>query len=67
MTGSDNEKFKRLGFSEDQLHIANVLLLGRDCGTCKYTDKGICEEPCSSCDIRLGNNKWEPKEGEDEQ
>lgn len=32
------------------------------CDNCKHTDKGICDEPCSSCDIRLGNNKWEPDE-----
>lgn len=38
--------------------------LEQGCGTCKYINKGICEEPCSSCDIRLGNNKWEPEEGE---
>lgn len=36
--------------------------LEQGCGTCKYINKGICEEPCSSCDIRLGNNKWEPEE-----
>ena len=32
------------------------------CSTCKYENKGICEEPCMICDITLGNNKWEPKE-----
>ncbi len=32
------------------------------CSTCKYENKDICPEPCMNCDIRLGNNKWEPKE-----
>ena len=38
--------------------------MGHNCGNCKYTDRGICEEPCMSCDICLGNNKWEPDEEE---
>ena len=29
------------------------------CSTCKYLDKKLSEEPCDSCDIRLGNPKWE--------
>lgn len=33
------------------------------CATCKYEHKGICEEPCMDCDIRLGNDKWEAKNG----
>ena len=36
-----------------------------DCGTCKHNRNIITEEPCSSCDIRLGNNKLEPEEEED--
>lgn len=34
---------------------------GHGCDACKHNRKIITEEPCSSCDIRLGNNKWEPK------
>lgn len=41
--------------------------VGHSCDTCKYNRKIITEEPCSSCNIRLGNDKWEPKDGEDEQ
>ena len=29
------------------------------CSDCKYLDKKLSEEPCDSCDIRLGNPKWE--------
>ena len=29
------------------------------CKTCKYNGKKLSEEPCDSCDIRLGNPKWE--------
>lgn len=32
------------------------------CSTCKYRDKGITEEPCLNCNIRLLNDKWEEKE-----
>lgn len=34
---------------------------GHGCDTCKHNRKTICEEPCMTCDICLGNNKWEPK------
>ena len=29
------------------------------CKTCKYRGLLITEEPCDSCNIRLGNDKWE--------
>lgn len=29
------------------------------CKTCKYYDKKLSEEPCDSCDVKLGNPKWE--------
>ena len=31
------------------------------CKTCKYYDKKLSEEPCDSCDVKLGNQKWEEK------
>lgn len=62
MTDGDEEKFKQLGFNKDQLRVAKTLLLGHGCDTCKYEGKSICAEPCMSCDIRLGNNKWEAKD-----
>lgn len=34
------------------------------CDTCKYNRKMITEEPCSSCDICLGNNKWESNDSD---
>ena len=33
------------------------------CRTCKHYFKKLTEEPCLSCDIRLGNDKWEAKDG----
>lgn len=35
--------------------------MNHSCSTCKYNQKIITEEPCSSCDICLGNPKWESK------
>lgn len=46
--------------SEDALK--EIKKTGHGCKTCKYGQKWLTEEPCSSCDIRLGNNKWEPEE-----
>lgn len=37
---------------------------GHNCKTCKYGLKWLTEEPCSSCDIRLGNNKWKPDDSD---
>lgn len=37
---------------------------GHGCDACKYNRKIITEEPCSSCDICLGNNKWESKDND---
>lgn len=36
---------------------------GHGCDTCKHCGKGICEEPCMSCEIHLGNNNWEEPNG----
>ena len=32
------------------------------CYTCKHKDKGMCENPCDDCSIRLRLDRWE--EGE---
>jgi len=36
---------------------------GHGCDTCRHRNKGICEEPCMSCNVRLGNNNWEDPNG----
>ena len=51
--------------SEDGLK--KIKETGHGCKTCKYGLKWLTEEPCSSCDICLGNNKWEPEEEEDDE
>ena len=37
---------------------------GHGCDTCKYNRKIITEEPCSSCYIHLGNNRWQPNDSD---
>ena len=34
----------------------------RSCGDCVHDGKKLSEEPCDSCDIRLGNPKFVAKE-----
>lgn len=58
----DEELEHRTVRSEDALK--EIKETGHGCKTCKYGQKWLTEEPCSSCDIRLGNNKWEPEEGD---
>lgn len=62
VTIPDEELEHRTVRSEDGLK--KIKETGHGCDTCKHNRKIITEEPCSSCDIRLGNNRWEAKENE---
>lgn len=43
--------------------ISVVEPLSHGCGTCKHHNKPLSAEPCDSCNIRLGNPRWEAKDG----
>ena len=49
-------------FEQAAKNIEEARQAGHGCDTCKHNRKIITDEPCSSCDIRLGNNKWEAKD-----
>ena len=53
-------------FEQAAKNLEEARQAGHGCKTCKYGQKWLTEEPCSSCDIRLGNNRWEPEEEEHE-
>lgn len=62
MSKTNTQKVMEIRIPDSEDCLKEIKETGHSCKTCKYGQKWLTEEPCSSCDIRLGNNKWEPKE-----